>query len=167
MNARSNATLRRVESSSEEVTRSNAPAAHPGTFGVRFVAFFVDGLILGTIQMPFSFLFGYLGGMTVGTRMYWVVFAGSYAVGIGATVLYYGWFYRNKGATPGKMLFKLKVIDAKTGTHLSYGRVFMREVLGKFLSAILLMAGYLMVAFREDRRALHDLLGGSQVIRRG
>lgn len=167
MNARSNvATLRRAE---PEMERADAPRpkAEPGGFWLRFVAFFVDSLILGTIQMPFSFLFGYLGAMTAGTNLYWLVFGFSYVVGVFATVFYYGWFYRNKGATPGKMLFKLKVIDVQTGTHLTYRRVFMREVVGKLCSAVLFLAGYLMVAVREDKRGLHDFLGNSQVIRRG
>ena len=39
----------------------------------------------------------------------------------------------------------------------------LRETVGKFVSAIVLLIGYLMAAFRQDKRALHDFLFSSQV----
>ena len=40
------------------------------------------------------------------------------------------------------------------------------ETVGKFLSALILMIGFIMAGFRQDKRALHDLLFRTQVLRR-
>jgi len=61
------------------------------------------------------------------------------------------------------MMMKLRVSHCDTGTNISYGRAFLRETVGKFLSAIILMIGYLMADFRDDKRALHDLIASTQV----
>lgn len=64
------------------------------------------------------------------------------------------------GTTPAKKLFKIYILDA-TGTRpLNPVRALGRE-LGKYLSAIILLIGYIMAAFRTDKRALHDLIGGT------
>jgi len=88
---------------------------------------------------------------------------GSYVISFGIPLFYYVWFYKNKGATPGKMLMRLRVSRADTGTNLTYWRAFFRETIGKFLSAIVLCIGFLLVVFRQDKRALHDLLFNTQV----
>jgi uncharacterized RDD family membrane protein YckC len=48
---------------------------------------------------------------------------------------------------------------------LSYGRAALREVVGKFLSGILLGIGYLMVAFDSKKQGLHDRLANTFVIK--
>ena len=50
------------------------------------------------------------------------------------------------------------------GRRVGIGRALGRE-LATVLSLILLLAGYLMVAFRNDKRALHDLIADTVVIR--
>jgi uncharacterized RDD family membrane protein YckC len=49
---------------------------------------------------------------------------------------------------------------------LSPGKALYRETIGKFLSVLLLFSGYLMVIFRRDKRALHDIMSKSQVLRK-
>jgi uncharacterized RDD family membrane protein YckC len=65
------------------------------------------------------------------------------------------------------MIFGLRVLDHRTGAHLSFGRAALRETLAKGVSLLTFLIGYLLAAFRSDRRALHDLLVDSQVVRRG
>jgi len=59
----------------------------------------------------------------------------------------------------------LRVVDFETGAFLTTKQVFWREFIGKPLSMFTLYIGYMM-AFGAKKRALHDLLGGSQVLRR-
>ncbi|MEJ2201726.1 MAG: RDD family protein, partial [Desulfuromonadaceae bacterium] len=66
--------------------------------------------------------------------------------------------------TPGKMLLRIKVIRT-SGAEIGYGRAFLREVPGKFLSAILFGIGYLMVAFDERKQGLHDRIADTFVIK--
>jgi uncharacterized RDD family membrane protein YckC len=78
--------------------------------------------------------------------------------------LYYGWFYTNKGATPGKMVMGLRVVDHETGTNISWGAAILRQI-GQWFDWILLI-GVLMACFRRDKRALHDFMAGSQVLQK-
>ncbi|NIQ94676.1 MAG: RDD family protein, partial [Desulfuromonadales bacterium] len=53
-----------------------------------------------------------------------------------------------------KMAVRVKVIRTD-GEDIGYGRSFFREVLGKFVSTIILCIGYLMVAFDAQKQGLH------------
>ena len=76
------------------------------------------------------------------------------------------WFYGQKGGLPRKLLLGIEVVDSKTGHYMSAGQVFMREILGKMLSEISFMLGYLMAEFHKEKKALHDLVGSTKVIKR-
>jgi uncharacterized RDD family membrane protein YckC len=156
-----------------DTIRLTAPRARiPGGFWRRAMAAILDGCIYSVLTMPLTFVLGALvgtsgalsgadpqGQATLGL----VVSIGSNLVSMVVAFFYYGWFYKNKGATPGKMLLRLRVSHADTGTNLTYWRAFGRETLGKILGAILLGIGFLMVALRSDKRGLHDLLFRTQV----
>jgi uncharacterized RDD family membrane protein YckC len=69
-----------------------------------------------------------------------------------------------RGATPGKRLLGLGV-QADDGTEpIGAARAAVR-LFGYGVSAALLGAGFLMVAF--GRRGLHDRIAGTRVVRRG
>ncbi|MES2965025.1 MAG: RDD family protein [Bdellovibrionota bacterium] len=147
-------------------------AVEPAGFWRRFLASFIDNIIVAVIQLPLKIplaivqtasmttesgggMVAYLASMFASTVVYFVVL-----------FFYFGWFYVNKGATPGKMVLDLRVLREDTGTHLSYWRTFGREFVGKVvLGMATLGVGYLLAAFREDKKALHDLAFGSRVVR--
>lgn len=66
------------------------------------------------------------------------------------------------GQTPGKKLAHIRVVDAKTLEHASYWKLTLRFI-GYFLSLITLI-GFFIGVFRQDKRALHDLISGTAVI---
>ncbi len=66
------------------------------------------------------------------------------------------------GATLGKMVIGAKIVNLD-GSNIGFFKAFLR-MLASFLSGIILCIGYLMVAFREDKRGLHDLIVGTRVI---
>ena len=68
------------------------------------------------------------------------------------------------GATVGKLVIGARIVRLD-GSPIGYGFAFLR-FLGTLLSDWICYIGYLLVAFREDKRALHDLLVGTQVIYR-
>lgn len=117
-----------------------------GDFWIRFVASFIDGIIMIIPSIVLSLLLepglstlaGAIAGLT-------------YNVG----------FWTNTGATPGKMALGLRVVDMDgnlltlwhaVGRHFSY-----------ILSAITLGIGYLMI-FGEQHMGLHDRVSSSQVV---
>ncbi len=153
--------------------RENSPT-RPGGFWVRFAAIMIDGVILGIALSPILAVFGILFAVGTGgdpatiqdnpTLLvgFYIVY---YTVYFVAMFLYFGWFYKNKGATPGKLIFKLRVHHAESGRHIGYWHAFGRETLGKMISALTLLIGYLMVVFHPEKRALHDLIFGTRVVR--
>ena len=70
---------------------------------------------------------------------------------------------RWRGATPGKKFVHIKIVDAKTHKDISNKEAITRS-LGYIPSTLLLGIGFFMIAFRKDKRALHDLLAGTAVI---
>ena len=80
----------------------------------------------------------------------------------GVTILFWK---KWAGATPGKKLLGIHVVDAKTLQEINNKQAIIRYI-GYIISTIPLAVGFLMVAFRKDRRALHDLLAETVVIYR-
>jgi len=66
--------------------------------------------------------------------------------------------------TIGKRAVGLYVLRPD-GSKLGPGRAFARYW-APILSALILFIGFLMVAFREDKRALHDLICDTVVVKR-
>ena len=76
---------------------------------------------------------------------------------------YFIFFHWVWGQTLGKMAVQIKVVSIDGGP-LSFGQAVGRY-LAMFLSAIILGIGFIMAGIRTDKRALHDLLAGTRVIR--
>ncbi|MCK9455314.1 MAG: RDD family protein [Sulfurimonas sp.] len=70
---------------------------------------------------------------------------------------------RFQGATPGKKFLHIKIVDAKTFQNIDNKQAITRSF-GYIASTLIFLIGFFMVAFREDKRALHDLLAGTVVI---
>ena len=68
-----------------------------------------------------------------------------------------------RGATLGKMAVGLRVVS-NSGQRLSFlnatGRYF-----AKLLSALILCIGFLMIAFTDRKRGLHDMIAGTLVVK--
>jgi uncharacterized RDD family membrane protein YckC len=67
-------------------------------------------------------------------------------------------------ATVGKIALSIYVTD-KNGDPIDFRRASIRYW-GKVLSSLALMLGWLMAAFSPSKRALHDYLAGTLVLRR-
>jgi len=63
------------------------------------------------------------------------------------------------GQTPGKKAYSLKVVDAKTYENISLFRALFRFI--AFLFSATILFGLIMPFYREDKKALHDLLSGT------
>ena len=72
------------------------------------------------------------------------------------------WVY--KSATPGKMLLRAKILDAKTAKPPSVGQCIGRYF-AYILSGIPLGIGFLWVAFDKRKQGWHDKLAGTVVVR--
>jgi uncharacterized RDD family membrane protein YckC len=137
--------------------------AKPGGFGMRFVALIIDSIVTTAAISLLILVFtdvsasSYLlePGLSEPTADFinWTLSI-AYApvlLGIWAT-------------TVGKRAFNLYVLRLD-GAPVGFWRAFGREI-AKLLSFIPFGAGFWMVAFRQDRRALHDLIAGTVVVQR-
>ena len=61
------------------------------------------------------------------------------------------------------MAVGLRVVDEQ-GQRISFARATGR-FFAKFISALILMIGYLMVAFTDRKRGLHDIMAGTLVVK--
>lgn len=130
-------------------------------FWIRTGAAIIDSILLLIIIMP-------LLTAIYGTD-YWqsVVFIqGSWDVLLNyilpAIAVIVFWVY--KSATPGKMLTKLTIVDAKTGGKPT-ARQFIVRYLGYYVSMIPLFLGIIWVGIDKRKQGWHDKLAGTVVIR--
>lgn len=135
-------------------------------FWIRFVASMIDGLILGAVQFIIGLVLGFAGGSVSDFDMGGavVMLTITWLCSMAVSITYYVFFTGYNGQTPGKMALRIQVVRTD-GTPMNYGRAFLREIIGKFVSALILGVGYLMAAFDRDKQALHDRIAGTYVIR--
>jgi len=68
-----------------------------------------------------------------------------------------------KGATLGKMLMGIKV-QTENSEKLTWGKVILRETVGKMASSVVFNIGYIMAAFTNKKQALHDMVVSTVVV---
>jgi uncharacterized RDD family membrane protein YckC len=149
--------------------------ASPAHFGIRLLAAGLDAVLFGIGSLvplaPFlatRVVERYLQAgpaseqgtrtataLAVGSLVLWALYAFYYVL--------HGWARR--GGTPGLRLLGLRLADTRHQVPIGWGRALLR-LLGVVLSTLTLGVGFLLPAFRKDRRALHDLVAGTEVLRR-
>lgn len=142
-----------------------APKGYGG-FWIRFVAAVIDGIIVQAVVMPVAFILGLiltLAPIENGPSIVVISIGGGFG-------LFASWLYEaamessSRQATLGKMVLGMKVTDLQ-GNRISFARATARHF-SKYLSALILLLGYIMAGFTERKQALHDMIAGT-VVRRG
>lgn len=145
------------------------PEVRRAGFWIRLAAWVVDCvcLFLVTTALTFAALTTiYLGGQLGGEINDQVIALAGYtsaAIVLLSGVAYFTLFIGSCGQTPGKMLCRLKVIRLD-GLEMTYGRAWLRAQ-GWMLSFLLFGLGFLLIPCSRHKRALHDILAGTVVIR--
>ncbi len=127
----------------------------------RVGASFIDGSITSVLGAIAGGILGFVYGVVAGTA------EGAEYVGFIAGTLV-SWIYfasfesSSKQATPGKMTLGIKVTNLE-GEPIGFGQATGRHF-GKYISALIVGIGFLMVAFTERKQGLHDIMAGCLVI---
>jgi len=79
------------------------------------------------------------------------------------SVMYFIILTYKTGATIGKRVLHLRVVSVEE-RDMKWFEVIYRETIGRFLSGLLLCAGYFMIALHGEKRGLHDLMSDTKVI---
>lgn len=133
-------------------------------FWVRTGASVVDTILVMMVTIPLLiFYYGY--------EEYWQAAENGDFLGLGEVfiswilpVIFTIWFWIKMQATPGKILFSLKVLDEKTGNPLTLKQSVLRY-LGYFVSTFGLMLGFIWVAFDAKKQGWHDKIAKTVVVR--
>jgi len=73
-------------------------------------------------------------------------------------------FWRIRSATPGKMVFSARIVDARSGGQLATWQLITRA-LAYLVSTIPLCLGFLWICFDKRKQSWHDKLAKTVVIR--
>jgi uncharacterized RDD family membrane protein YckC len=156
-----------------ECAAQPARAAYAG-FWIRFVSSLIDGIILGVVVgilqvAVFGSMFltpAFQQGRTPDPTVV-APFLGllgiMYVVQIALASSYEAFFVAKLGATPGKMVIGVKVLRPD-GSPVSLGRAYGRYF-SKFISALTLFIGFIMAGFDSQKRALHDMICDTRVVK--
>ena len=78
-------------------------------------------------------------------------------------IIYHTFFVWYYGATIGKIIVKIRVIDANSWGRVSMFSSFLRAV-GRIFSEMFFYVGFLIGFFNDGRRTFHDITGKSLVV---
>jgi uncharacterized RDD family membrane protein YckC len=146
------------------------PAVAYAGFWIRFVAWFIDAVILYVIAMGTNALMRLAAGipvMPIWSSSRGATFASGCAELCVSVIV--GWLYKSLSessavqATPGKRALRLRVTDM-AGRRISFARATGRTF-AKILSVLTLGVGYVMAGFTARHQALHDLIAETVVLR--
>jgi uncharacterized RDD family membrane protein YckC len=147
-------------------TAAQISMATPITFGliryagfwIRAVAFVIDAIILAAVFLVIAFFL---------TTSYEETGPARNAAILQSviTVLYLAAFWASPmQGTFGQIMCGLQIVDEIDGKRISFMRALGRA-LALLLSGLLFGIGYLMVAFTERKRGLHDMMAGTCVMK--
>jgi uncharacterized RDD family membrane protein YckC len=150
--------------------------------GRRFIAFVVDAIII----LLFDLVAMTVLGLTRGVQNSYFYFVqhvpaqqltiegtmgalyGSIIAAFGVLLIVIPWLYfagfeSSRGqATPGKLLVHIVVTDM-AGNKPTFARVTLRHF-AKFVSALIIFIGFLMIGLTNKRQGLHDRISGCLVL---
>jgi uncharacterized RDD family membrane protein YckC len=126
-------------------------------FWRRVAAALIDGILVGIVS---GIVTAIAGGASddagVIAQLLLVVAAYAYYAGMESSA------YQ---ATVGKIALGIQVTDLN-GNRISFMRALGRN-LAEILSALILLIGYIMVAFTAKKQGLHDIIAGTLVVKKG
>jgi uncharacterized RDD family membrane protein YckC len=151
-----------------------SPLGYAG-FWLRFVAWLIDYILVG---IAFSFIsFPIMAATSMRSWIgnppqspqemlaFFAAFSKLIVLSVIFNWLYYALLESSAWqATIGKKTLGLEVTDM-AGHRISFGRATGR-FFGKFISALILMIGYIMAGFTAQKQALHDMMAGCLVMRK-
>jgi uncharacterized RDD family membrane protein YckC len=154
-----------------------ANAIRYGGFWLRYVAVLVDSTLLSIVLyliiiVVFGIMIGIYGINWIDPKQPQNEMIAKFLVFEGVLVLlslilngiYEIWMVARYGATVGKMLLRLRVTMVDGG-NLSYGRSAARHF-AKYVSGLILYIGYIMAGVDEEKRALHDRMCDTRVVKK-
>lgn len=135
-------------------------------FWIRLLAYLIDVVIVSIayciILIPVGLAGRVLSRNAPGLGA--MIMAVGYLIAGAFGIWYLLHFWARDGATPGKKLLHLKIVREDGVEPMGYGAAALR-LLGYMASSFIFFIGFLMIAFTDRRRGLHDLIAKTVVIK--
>ena len=150
-----------VEQTAEELSQQTT-IRYAG-FWIRVLASIIDTLIWMIISLPLLYL-------VYGERYFEQEVNSPFIAGPADVII--NWilpiiivliFWTLKQATPGKLLLKMKIVDAKTGLRPTLLQFIIRYI-GYIPSTLFFLLGYIWIAWDKKKQAWHDKMAGTVVV---
>jgi uncharacterized RDD family membrane protein YckC len=138
-------------------------------FWLRFVAIFIDGLILAPLTVISVLLQWGMKSTTTDSDSGLTALTALVLFGYAVVAFILRWLYFSLmesspwQATVGKKVLGLRVTGLDGG-RIGFGRATGRYF-GKIISSLTLFIGFIMAGFTERKQALHDMIAGTLVVR--
>ena len=126
-------------------------------FWRRVAAALIDGILVAVVSWIVTGIFSAVSdGAEVTAQILVLIAAYGYYAGMESS---------SYQATVGKIALGIQVTDL-SGNRISFLRALGRN-LAEILSALILLIGYIMVAFTPKKQGLHDMIAGTLVVKKG
>ena len=146
--------------------RHPIPDAEYMGFWIRVATLLVDSIIWWVVTfIVLGGVFAYVG-LSAWTSLsgFYVVLA-AYVFVVLVHFAYHVFLVGVKGQTLGKMALGIQVVNSQ-GNVPGIGRALLREVVGKAISGLPLYLGYFWAGWDPHKRAWHDHISGTFVVRK-
>lgn len=142
----------------------------------RFIAYAIDSiilyLVLGSVSIIIFLIASFLLHLSYGPNIFRDFFNPLLDILVGFILVldliiglvYYVYFYRSSGQTPGKMVMNIKVVDRSSLDNLSISKIIVRETIGRVVSLSFCYLGYFWYFYSEKRQTWHDNIVNSIVV---
>ena len=130
--------------SASDYGKSSGPRAG---FWRRFAAYLIDVLMLGILSVILETVLKGVG----------------YALSVIIYLAYFTYFEGSTGQTAGKRALGIRVVDFDTGGSIGFARALLRSI-GRYVSAIVILIGYLWMLWDREHQTWHDKFAGSVVV---
>ncbi len=133
-------------------------------FWIRWGAKILDGLILLIPTLLIAVAMGWATWKSLGLDGLSMMINIFQFLQLFISIPYNIFFVGRYGATPGKMIANIKVV-APDGGKIGYGRACGRAF-AEILSSLICSIGYIIAAFDEEKRTLHDRICDTRVVKK-
>jgi uncharacterized RDD family membrane protein YckC len=136
------------------------------SFFTRFLACFIDSFIIILVLGIFAYAITSISNALVNSygemdKTITTSFVRIPTIFLGAA--YFVYFTGTSGQTLGKKVLGIKVVKKETRGPPGYTSAFLREIIGKVISVVVLGLGCLWVIGDKNKQAWHDKIAGTVV----
>lgn len=136
-----------------------APGVEFATPGSRLVGYIIDIVVMIGAVLFFAFLGVILGAMGFDVLTTIVIL-----VSVVIPIIYFPYFWKTSGQTPGAKMAGVKVVRDRDGGPLGWGAAILR-LIGYAISGMVFYLGYIWIFVDKRKRGWFDLIAGTVVIK--